>query len=52
VRLQLLLGYPPKMILLRLGNCTTQQVLTTLVSSQCDIDAALIQAEVGLIEVC
>ena len=51
VRLQLLLGYPPKVILLRLGNCTAQQVLTALVSSHCDIDAALIQEEVGMIEV-
>ena len=28
VRLQLLLRYPPKVILLRLGNCTAQQILT------------------------
>jgi predicted nuclease of predicted toxin-antitoxin system len=48
VRLQLLLGYPPKVILLRLGNCTTQQVLTALVSSQCDIDAALISGKGGI----
>ena len=51
LRLQLLLGYPPKIILLNLGNCTSQQVLSTLVSSQREIDAVLMREEVGLIEV-
>ena len=51
LRLQLLLGYPPKIILLNLGNCTSQQVLSALVSSQREIDAVLMREEVGLIEV-
>jgi predicted nuclease of predicted toxin-antitoxin system len=51
VRLQSLLGYPPKVILLNLGNCTSQQVLATLVSLQRDIQAVFMQEEVGLVEV-
>ena len=50
VRLQLLLGYPPKVILLRLGNCTTQQVLDALAISQRKIEAALVREDVGLVE--
>jgi predicted nuclease of predicted toxin-antitoxin system len=51
VRLQSLLGYPPKAILLNLGRCTSQQVLSALVSLQRDIQAVLMQEEVGLVEV-
>jgi predicted nuclease of predicted toxin-antitoxin system len=51
LRLQLLLGYPPKIILLNLGNCTSQQVLSALVGSQREIYAVLVRQEVGLIEV-
>jgi predicted nuclease of predicted toxin-antitoxin system len=50
VRLQLLLGYPPKVILLRLGNCTAQQVLAALATSQREIQVALMQEDVGLVE--
>ena len=31
--LQALYGYPPKLIVLQLGNCTNQQVLSTLLKS-------------------
>ena len=50
VRLQSLLGDPPKVILLRLGNCTTQQVLDALAISQRKIEAALMREDVGLVE--
>jgi predicted nuclease of predicted toxin-antitoxin system len=46
-----LLGYPPKVVLLTLGNCTNQQVIDGLVNSRAEIEAALGGSDVGLVEV-
>lgn len=51
LRLQSMLGYPPKIILLKLGNCTNQQIVNALLGSRGDITLALTREEVGLVEV-
>ena len=49
--LQTLRGFPPKLVLLRLGNCTNQQVLETLLRVA-DTTLALLQEKgVGIVEV-
>jgi predicted nuclease of predicted toxin-antitoxin system len=46
-----LLGYPPKIVLLTLGNCTNRQIIDALVRSRKEIEALVADDEVGLIEV-
>ena len=46
-----LLGFPPKIILLALGNSTNRKVLETLTSLKAEIVAALSAPELGLIEI-
>lgn len=49
--LQSMLGYPPKIILLSMGNCTNQQLVDTLLRSHVEIASALAHQDIGLIEV-
>lgn len=49
--LQTLHGSPPKVVLLRLGNCTNQQVLEALLGSADRIQELLQQDSVGVVEV-
>jgi len=51
VELQSVLGYPPKMILLALGNCTNRQVTEALLRSRTDIEAALSRPDTGFVEI-
>ena len=51
LRLQSLYGYPPKVILVKLGNCNNNQILSALLGSQREIRETLGQAEVGSVEV-
>ena len=44
-------GYPPKLIVLRLGNCNNQQVLETLLASADVLVQLLEQRDTGLIEI-
>ena len=46
-----LLGYPPKVILLTLGNCTNQQIIDALLRSRLEIEAVLANDDVGVVEV-
>jgi predicted nuclease of predicted toxin-antitoxin system len=46
-----LLGYPPKVVLLALGNCTSQQIIDTLTGSRAEIERMLVKDDVGLVEV-
>lgn len=49
--LQTLHGSPPKVVLLRLGNCTNQQVLEALLRSADRVIDLLQQDGVGVVEV-
>ena len=49
--LQALQGFPPKLIVLQLGNCTNQQVLDVLLASEDRLVALLEQDDIGLIEI-
>lgn len=49
--LQTLRGFPPKLIMLRLGNCTNQQVLDAVLGSADRVLALLQQDTVGAVEV-
>jgi predicted nuclease of predicted toxin-antitoxin system len=49
--LQALHGYPPKLIVLQLGNCTNQQVLSTLLKSADRLIALLTQEDIGFVEI-
>jgi predicted nuclease of predicted toxin-antitoxin system len=51
LRLQSLLGYPPKIIILKLGNFTNQQIVNALLGSRGHITMALARGDVGVIEV-
>lgn len=51
IEIQSLLGYPPKVVLLALGNCTNQQVVDALTRSKTEIEAALARDEIGFVEV-
>jgi len=46
-----MLGYPPKVILLALGNCTNQQIIDALLRSRSEIEAMLANDDVGVVEV-
>lgn len=46
-----LLGHPPKVIRLTMGNCSNQQVVDTLVRLSEDLKSLLSQPDVGLVEV-
>lgn len=46
-----MLGYPPKIMLIAMGNCTNQQIVDALLSARAEIDAALMNGHVGLIEI-
>lgn len=46
-----LLGYPPKVVLLALGNCTNQQIIDILTRSRAEIESMLAKDDVGLVEV-
>ena len=46
-----LLGYPPKVILLALGNSTNQQIIDALLRSRSEIEAMLANDDVGVVEV-
>lgn len=45
------LGYPPKLVRLVMGNCSNQSVIDALVKSREEIEAALANPEIGLVEV-
>jgi predicted nuclease of predicted toxin-antitoxin system len=47
----LLLGFPPKVIWLRLGNCTTNQIESALREHRRDIDAFLLDSELGVLAI-
>lgn len=47
IDLQAGLGYPPKVILLALGNCTNEQVVEALNRNRHDIEAALARDDTG-----
>ncbi len=51
VALQSMLGYPPKVVYLSMGNCTNQQVVDALARARTQIEAALADDDVGLVEV-
>ena len=46
-----LLGYPPKIILLALGNTSNPAVITALIKAKDEIDAAFASRETGLITI-
>jgi predicted nuclease of predicted toxin-antitoxin system len=45
------LGYPPKVVRLAMGNCSNQSVIDALVKSKAEIEAALANPDIGLVEV-
>ena len=45
------LGYPPKVVRLSMGNCTNQRVINALLKSREEIGTALANPEIGLVEV-
>ncbi len=49
--LQSLHGYPPKLIVLQLGNCTNEQVLSILLKSADRVLALLQQDDIGFVEI-
>ncbi|HRD80765.1 MAG TPA: DUF5615 family PIN-like protein [Saprospiraceae bacterium] len=49
--LLLLRGYPPKVVLLRKGNLTTDQVAAILIARKSDIEALENSAHYGLLEI-
>jgi len=51
IKIQSVLGYPPKIILLSLGNCTNQQVTEALIGTKAEIEAALSKQGTGFVEV-
>ena len=48
--LVLMRGFPPKVIWLRLGNCTTRQVADVLRSSYDVVEEFLTSIEIGILE--
>ncbi len=52
IELQSLLGYPPKVVRLALGNCTNRQVIDALTGAKMEIEAALSRDDVGFVEIC
>ena len=49
--LLILRGFPPKVVLLRRGNQTTNQVAALIIASRNDIEALLKNAHYGLLEI-
>lgn len=49
--LQVSWGFPPKLVLLLLGNSTNQAVLRALTHSATDIRSAFADEDIGLIEI-
>jgi predicted nuclease of predicted toxin-antitoxin system len=49
--MQSVLGYPPKIIFLGLGNCTNQQVTEALIGTKTEIEAALSKEDTGFVEI-
>lgn len=49
--LQTLHGYPPKLVILRLGNCSNQRVLDVLLNSVDKLSALLSQDTIGVVEI-
>lgn len=45
------LGYPPKVVLLALGNSTNEQIIDALVRSRTEIESMLSRDDIGLVEV-
>ena len=45
-----LFGHPPKLICLRMGNCTNQAVLDTLLQNAIAIEQTLDQPEIGSLD--
>lgn len=45
-------GFPPKVIWLRLGNCTTSQVEAAIREQQQDIEVFLADSALGILAVC
>ena len=45
------LGYPPKVVLLALGNSTNEQIVDALVRSRTEIESMLSRDDIGLVEV-
>ncbi|MBI3898349.1 MAG: DUF5615 family PIN-like protein [Gammaproteobacteria bacterium] len=46
-----LFGYPPKIVLLNMGNCSNPSVVETLNRTKDNINALLADEQIGLIEV-
>ena len=46
-----ILGYPPKVVRLAMANCANQRAIDALVKSREEIEAALSNPEIGLVEV-
>jgi len=51
VELQLVYGFPPKIIWLRTGNTSTQNIMNKLEETKHDIEALIDNPEIGLIEI-
>lgn len=49
--LQLLRGYPPKIIWLRFGNSTNLKVISKLIKHQSAIASFIVNSEVGILEI-
>lgn len=49
--LQILYGYPPKIILLRIGNTSTQNILAKLQEKKSELTQFLSNPDFGLIEI-
>ena len=51
LRMQLLLGYPPKLISLQIGNCTNDQIGRILIKKQDYIKTSLLNEEIGIVAI-
>ncbi len=49
--LQTLLGYPPRLVLLRMGNCNNQKVLESLLAARSQLAELLSQEGIGMVEI-
>lgn len=45
-----LLGYPPKVIHLRLGNCTNNRVIRALLDAREELERLIARDDIGLVE--
>ena len=48
--LQAILGFPPKLILLAVGNVSNDKVVETLVRASADLEVAFRRSDVGFVE--